>query len=321
MATQRARPGKAGQPKPQPARRPPQPEGARAKAQRRQQASRALAAARGGRSSRQRLWLSLGSVGLVLAVIAVLVIVKLATGSGAPKSGQAAGLAPTSLVLALASVPDATLNAVGAGTAGQKPFVSLPTKTTGAALTAGGLPRVLYVGADYCPYCAAERWAIAVALSRFGDFHHLGTTSSSPSDVYPNTATLSFHGAGLTSTQIAFNGYEIYSNQALGAGYTPLDTLHAADKALFEASGGSFPYLNIGGRYVISGASYNPQLLHGLTRAQIAAAISDPASPIAKAVDGTANVITAALCDVTNGKPASVCTSPGVEAGRAKIGS
>ncbi len=294
---------------------------ARSKAQRRQAASKALAAARGGRQARRRSWLTLGSVAAVLAVVAVLVIVKVASGPNSPKSGPAAGRAPASLVSALSSVPAATMDTIGPGTAGQKPFTSLPTQGSGAPLTHDGLPRVLYVGAEYCPYCAAERWAMVVALSRFGSFHNLATTTSSPSDVYPNTPTLSFHGATFTSSVLAFDGYEIESNQAQGSGYAPLDALNSADKSLFTASGGSFPYVNLGGKYVISGASYSPQLLAGHTRTQIAAALSDPNSPIAKAVDGTANVITAALCQLTSQQPRAVCTSTGVTAAAAKLGS
>ena len=302
--------------------RPPVPvsqAAARSRAQRRQAASRALAAAREGRS-RSRLWLTAGPVVLVLVAVAVLVIVKVASGSGSVKSGEAPGAAPASLVSALGSVPAATLNTVGAGTAGAKPFTSLPTNVNGAALTRGGLPRVMYVGAEYCPYCAAERWAMVVALSRFGSFHNLGTTASSPSDVFPNTLSLSFHGASFTSSVLAFDGYEIESNQAQGSGYAPLDKLSSSDQALFQSSGGAFPYVNIGGRYVISGASYSPQLLAGLSRAQVAAALADPNSKVAKAVDGTANAISAAVCAVTNQKPSAVCTAPGVVAARAKLG-
>jgi hypothetical protein len=59
---------------------------------------------------------------------------------------------------------------------------------------------VLYAGAEYCPFCAAERWALATALSRFGTFTNLGTTASAGGQEYaPNTATLSFHGATYTS--------------------------------------------------------------------------------------------------------------------------
>jgi hypothetical protein len=187
-------------------------------------------------------------------------------------------------------------------------------------LTSGGLPRVLYVGAEYCPYCAAERWSVAVALSRFGTLNNVGTTASSPSDVYPNTATLSFHRTTYSSKVVAFNGYELFSNQAQGSGYAPLDTLSSADNALFQSAGGSFPFVDIGGRYIISGASFSPQLLAGMSANQIAAALSDPNSTVAKAIDGTANVITAAICATTGQQPTAVCTSPGVVAGQAKLG-
>jgi hypothetical protein len=179
---------------------------------------------------------------------------------------------------------------------------------------------VVYVGAEYCPYCAAERWAMAVALSRFGTFTGLGETASSPSDVYPNTATLTFHGASYASTYLSFTAREIQSNQVVNGAYAPLDTLSAVDQALFTKynappytdSAGSIPFIDIGGRYLISGSSYSPQVLQGKTQTQIAAALADPNSAIAKAVDGTANLITAAICQITNGQPGAVCQSPGV---------
>ena len=34
------------------------------------------------------------------------------------------------------------------------------------------------MGAEYCPYCAAQRWAMIVALSRFGTFSGLTTVHS-----------------------------------------------------------------------------------------------------------------------------------------------
>ena len=97
--------------------------------------------------------------------------------------------------------------------------------------------------------------------------------------------------------------------------HAPLDTLASADSSLFQNVGqGSFPFVDLGGKYMISGASYDPTVLQGLTHAQIAAALSDPDSPVAKSVDGTANVITAALCRLTGNQPGSVCASPGVTA-------
>jgi hypothetical protein len=77
---------------------------------------------------------------------------------------------------------------------------------------------------------------------------------------------------------------------------------------------GSIPFLDLGNRYLVSGASYDPGLLKDKSREQIAAALKDPTSDIAKAVDGTANVLTAAICQLTGNQPAAVCSSSGVTA-------
>ena len=84
------------------------------------------------------------------------------------------------------------------------------------------------------------------------------------------------------------------------------------------ADPGSIPFVLIGGKYLISGASYDPAVLKGKSHAQIAAALKDPDSDIAKAVVGTANVITAAVCATLTTKPA-VCSTPGVVAGAKKL--
>ena len=70
---------------------------------------------------------------------------------------------------------------------------------------------------------------------------------------------------------------------------------------------------------MISGASFSPKALQGKTHAQIAAALSDPTSPIAKGIDGTANLVTAAICQSTSQLPANVCQSGGVQAATAKL--
>lgn len=259
----------------------------------------------------------------MVVVVAVLVVLTLVTGAGGPKSGQAASAAASGVVAQVASVPASVLNEVGVGTASAK-----PTTITAPALTTGGKPEVLYIGAEYCPYCAAERWAVVVALSRFGAFSGLGETASSPSDVFPNTSTLTFHGASYASNYLTFTGKEIQSNQVVNGKYAPLDTLSSAQQALFDkydappyaSSAGSIPFIDIGGRYLISGASYDAQVLQGKTQAQIAAALSDPNSAIAKAVDGTANLITAAVCQLTNGQPGAVCQSSGVTTATAALG-
>ena len=172
------------------------------------------------------------------------------------------------------------------------------------------------MGAEYCPYCAAERWALAVALSRFGSFSHLSATHSAGTDVYPNTQTLSFYASSYSSPFVDFQAVEEATNQVVNGSYQTLQTPTAAQRALMAKydSSGSIPFLDIANKYVITGASFSPQVLQGLSREQIAAQLSDPSSPVALAIDGTANDITAAICNVTGNLPSSVGNSSAIAA-------
>ena len=67
--------------------------------------------------------------------------------------------------------------------------------------------------------------------------------------------------------------------------------------------------MDFGNKYVICGVSYDPSTLAGLSWATIAGDLSNPSSPVAQQVDGTANYITAAICGITGNTPASACTS------------
>ncbi len=247
---------------------------------------------------------------VVVVAVAALVGVKV-LGIGKPDQVVATGAADPGVISQVTSVPESTLNEVGVGS-----VTSFPKATNGEAVTEDGKPKVLYVGAEYCPYCASERWGMVVALSRFGTFSDLGVAASSAEDVYPSTQTLSFHNSSYTSSTLAFSGVETQSDQGVA-----LDTLTADEQQLVTTynSGGSIPFIDIGGKYTISGASYSPQVLQGKSRAEIAAALSDPDSNIAKGVDGTANVITAAICATTNNQPANVCNAAGVQAAKSNL--
>jgi hypothetical protein len=267
-------------------------------------------------------------VGLVVAAIATMVVIKAAggpgpaaaashvtntgTGGGAATAmdGDTTSLSPS--VVAALSVPPATLEAVGSPSS-----VASPTKVGNGAVakTADGKVQVTYVGAEYCPYCAAERWALAVALSRFGTLGGLSGTHSSGSDVYPNTQTLSFYGSSFTSPYVDFQPVEEATNQQEDGRYQTLQTPTKAQQSLMATydAQGSIPFLDIGNRYVVTGASFSPQVLQGLSREQIAAALQNPSSPVAQAIDGAANVITAAICAADSGQPASVCNTPAIQ--------
>jgi Domain of unknown function (DUF929) len=272
---------------------------------------------------RKRIYLAGGSILAVIIVVIAFVLIK-QNGSGSPSanvgSSGPTGAALTSVINETTSVPPATLDSVGSG--GSQVSAG-PVKISGnqPPLTSGGKPEMLYMGAEYCPYCAAERWSMVVALSRFGSFTGLGTTHSSSSDIYPNTSTYTFANANYTSKYLTFSHVEMETNIPDGnSGYTTLQTPTSAQDALLTKydtatyypglqQAGSIPFIDFGNKYLIIGSSYSPQVLAGKTWAQIAAALKTPSSPIAQAVDGTANYITAAICAMTNNQPASACTS------------
>jgi hypothetical protein len=271
---------------------------------------------------RRRVLAATASLAVVILVVGGLVLAKGTSGGGTTTAAVKSGSLPASEVANITTIPAASSDKVGS-----TDVTTVPVKIKAPALTAAGKPEVLYVGAEYCPFCAAERWPMVVALSRFGTWSGLGATTSSATDVFPNTPTLSFHGAKLTSDVVTFAGYETEDNKSVNGQYGPLDTLSAADQKTFSAynkppyiaQAGGIPFADIGGTYVTSGASFSPSLLAGRTRAQIAKAIGDPSSKLGKAVLGNANVLAAAICEATGNKPAAVCTSPGVKAGAAAL--
>jgi hypothetical protein len=248
-------------------------------------------------------------------------IVIKASSSSSPSTAKTAANGPTGAALAnvvtkVTSVPESTLNAVGEGGGA---VTNKPATIPGSALTTGGKPEMLYMGAEYCPYCAAERWAMIVALSRFGTFSGLATVHSSSTDIYPNTSTWTFAHATYTSKYLAFTPVEMQTNiPTATGGYTTLQTPTAAQTALLDkydappyvssSDAGSIPFVDFGNKYLIIGASYSPQVLSKLSWSTIATDLSNPSSPVAKAVDGTANYITAAICKMTGNQPASACT-------------
>ena len=61
---------------------------------------------------------------------------------------------------------------------------------------------------------------------------------------------------------------------------------------------GAVPFLDIGNQYILAGAQYDPQVLAGLSAAQIASQLGNSSSPVARAIDGSAQVIIAAINQV-----------------------
>jgi hypothetical protein len=221
---------------------------------------------------------------------------------------------PTGVLADVTSVSPTTLSAIGEPSATAAP-IATGAKT---ALTASnGKPEILFIGAEYCPYCAAERWSVVEALSRFGAFSGLSASHSSTSDVYPDTQTFSFYGTTYTSTSLDFTSVELETNQASGDSYTTLQTPTSAedallskyDKAPYTTQPGSIPFLDIDNKYISVGAGYSPQVLQGLSMQQIAAQLNDKSSAVAVAIDGEANRIVAAITAATGLQPGGAASA------------
>lgn len=229
---------------------------------------------------------------------------------------------------ALSSVPSSVFNTIGVkstkvlvtglSSLGVKPPSTQKTSTK-------TLPEVLYVGADYCPFCAAERWPIVVALSRFGTFTNLGDTTSGAKDIFPNTQTLTFAKSKYKSKYITFASVEEFTNtpNKAGTGYKPLQKMTPSESKLFQrydGTTGSIPFVLFGNRFFLSGASYSPSALAGLTRTQIAVHLGNSTLAVTQAIIASANYQVAAICSLTHQQPAKVCDAKGTKAADKKLG-
>ena len=262
-------------------------------------------AARKRAEKRRRLLAAIGAVAVVLSVVATLVTVKLTSTPVHQAASETA--APAVVMRQVTTVPTALLSRVNPG---QVATPLQEVRTSGPPLTINGKLAIVFVSEESCPFCAAERWPLTVALSHFGTWSRLGITKSSATDVYPDTATFSFRAARYRSAELTLRTTELTDN----AGHplqaqTPLDAKLVATydvppyvNSVYQS--GAVPFLDIGNQYILAGAQYDPQLLAGLSAAQIAGQLSNPSSPVAEAVDGAARVIVAAIDQALHAKAA-----------------
>jgi len=238
-----------------------------------------------------------------------------AANKGDRESWQAAS---TVVVQAITTLSQSTFESVGI-----QPTVAAPVILHGQSkLAIDGKPEIFYEGAEPCPYCAAERWAFIIALARFGTWSGLGNAQSAKNDVDPSTQSFTFLRAKFSSPYVALETREILGNRTLPNGHfaslqspTPeearLDNTYTSAK-YFPANPGYLPFVDFGNRVVISQSSYDPFILHGLSREQIVADLSDTTNPVTLDIVATANYLTAATCLIDGNRPSAVCQSPGI---------
>jgi hypothetical protein len=272
----------------------------------------------------------LATAGVVIGLVGLVGAVALyaTAGTVTPRRSNATAISPESPKATPASA--AVVQEVTGVTAHVRNLVGVPSQSLVVPptvqngqphLQVDGKPGAVFVGAVFCPYCAAERWSIIMAFSRFGTFSHLLETTSSPWDVYPATATFSFHGATYSSRYVGLAISEHAGNDLNGPGTSSqLDPLTQQEANLWQTYDNpeGFPFLDIGNRSFVLSPSFSPAILAGLDQVDIASGLSNPSLPRTQAIVGAANYITAAICAITNQKPASVCaTAAVINAGQA----
>ncbi|MHB1525287.1 MAG: DUF929 family protein [Candidatus Dormibacteria bacterium] len=276
---------------------------------------------RSNRGGSTRPWALIGAIGGVVAVfLAVIIFFDVTAGNGGQDTQVLA--APASVVAAITHVPTRTLTQVGTGDINNPPQ---PIKVSTPKLTQNGKPEVLYIGAEYCPYCALLRWSLVGALSRFGKFSNLQIIRGSATDpAGQNIATFTFaHGVTYSSPYVSFVTREMYSNvptTSNSVGYLPFEALTKQESQIFNTvcsgpSGPGFPCVDYGGLSAQVGTESAPPSqpgppgLQGYDWQQIANFLSKPSSVPAKMILGGINYDTAALCQLTGNKPGSVCNT------------
>lgn len=190
----------------------------------------------------------------------------------------------------------------------------------GPRVSKGKKVGMLYVGADFCPYCAGQRWALVLTLLRFGHFKGLDYMASSATDVYANTPTFSFQKAAYTSDYVDFVPVETANREG-----KKLESMSDSQNAIFNKfdvppympTYGGIPFVYIDGQYIVTRPMVAPNDLSGMDWDQVVASLKNQGSNLFQSVMPQVNALSAAICSLDGGNPDDVCSAPGVTAANA----
>lgn len=216
------------------------------------------------------------------------------------------------------------------------------------AYVSGGKPSVIYLGSITCVWCGENRWAMALALSRFGTFSslYIGYSAIGDSDVptlYWNTDSLNATGVTLgnhySSSIINFYTYEdtapitggfvmqspaviqgevnSIGNSSYVSAYSYLMGLQGVNKTAFQGT----PY-TIWGDNEVNGAdaidfgntlpSNSILPLTYSTHGQVLSQLADPNDQFAWTEYAGADVYISYVCHALNNS-ASICSLPAIQ--------
>ena len=175
----------------------------------------------------------------------------------------------------------------------------------------GGKSLVFFMGAGFCPYCAAERWAIVDALARFGIWKGLVDDRSADHDEkFLNLPTLNLARAEYESDYLEFVGREVSDRN-----FEPLQELSEPDYEILDKYNPDqiIPFLLIDGQYIQVGSGYSPQLLEGADHSKVRMEMNSNISPLGKAINSETDNISALICKSIGGKAGPCLRGPVAE--------
>jgi Domain of unknown function (DUF929) len=192
---------------------------------------------------------------------------------------------------------------------------SLPA--TAPPLSSGGHPEIMFICAEYWSQCAAERWALVMALSKFGTFTTLKGTTSSAAGASPKTPTFSFYGATYASKYLTLVTDELETSTDVGGGEYPLlqppttqemTMMRTWDRAPYTTINASLPFAYIGGRFLLATAQYDASAISQMSFQAAATTMSAGTSTVSRYAEAAAGYLVADFCALTRDQPPQVCS-------------
>ena len=128
--------------------------------------------------------------------------------------------------------------------------------------------------------------------------------------MYPNTVTFTFRSAKYASQYVEFAAVETTDRDQ-----NPLQSPSPDQQQLVTKydSAGTIPFVDFANKYSFNGATYSPDVIGGMSWLAVSDALKSPDSAQAKAILGSANLITAAICKSTGDQPSTVCSTTTIQ--------
>ena len=281
-------------------------------------------------SPRRRRGIYAAAGGLAAVAIAAVALASNLGGKGVPEPAPAGGARyrppsatgtyqlPAGAVSLVEGIPVSALIANAQAQLGRgqvTPPEQLPPPAP--KLSSGGRPEIMFICAEYWSKCAAERWALVMALSKFGTFTTLKGTTSSATAASPKTPTFSFYGAAYSSKYLTLVTDELETNTDVGAGEYPLlqppttqemTMMNAWDRAPYTTIKTSLPFAYIGGRFLLTTAQYDASAISQMSFQAAASIMSSGTDPVSSHAEAAAGYLVADFCALTRDQPARVCS-------------